>query len=66
MLAQLDESHSFQDVKKTDLYSCKSLLLSALRKMELNFRNSAAAEEVREMAAAMDEKYNTFGFAPTA
>eukprot|EP01034_Spumella_vulgaris_P023131 gene23131-29324_t len=60
VLVQLIEAHQFKDVKKTDWYACKSLLQSALRKMEVNFKTSHAAEEVRGMIAAAEESYKSF------
>jgi hypothetical protein len=60
VLVQLIEAHAFKDVKKTDWYACKMLLQSALRKMEVNFKDSAAAEEVRAMIVDAEEKYKAF------
>lgn len=42
-------------MKKTDLYACKMMLQSALRKMEINFKGSEHANIVKELITQVEE-----------
>jgi hypothetical protein len=46
-------------VGKTELYSCKSLLQSALRKMEGIFKEHASTDTVRALLGEVDAAYTT-------
>lgn len=53
-------SLSFSSLTKSDIYSCRSLLQTALKKIEINYETSDSYKEMSLMIDTLNKKYDNF------